>query len=87
MTASIIILIQVLADIITMIIIVDILLSYFMSPYHPLRMTLDKIVNPMLNPIRKVLPTVGMVDFSPIVLMLGIQLIQFILINVVSSLG
>ncbi len=58
---------------------VYVIISYFMSPYHRFRMAVDRIVEPMLRPIRRVTPTVGMFDFSPIILLLLIQFIGWIL--------
>lgn len=57
----------------TLVVIVDVMLSYFMSPYEPIRRTLDRIVEPFLSPIRKVIPAVGMMDFSPLVLIVLLQ--------------
>lgn len=65
----------------TLIIFVDIIISYFLSPYHPIRKALDSIVQPMLAPIRRIMPPTGMFDFSPFVLMIVIWLIERILIN------
>lgn len=80
-------LIRLLTNAFILIVIVDVALSYFMSPWQPVRAALDKIVNPFLNPIRKIVPLIGMIDFSPIVLMLIVQLIQYILIRIVVALG
>ncbi len=65
----------------TLIIFVDIIVSYFLSPYHPVRKALDSIVQPMLAPIRRIMPPTGMFDFSPFVLLIVIQLVERILIN------
>ncbi|MCE1255598.1 MAG: YggT family protein, partial [Anaerolineae bacterium] len=62
-----------------------VLLSYFMSPYDPIRATVDRFVNPLLDPIRKVVPPVGMFDFSPIVLMLLVQFAGGILTSLLSA--
>lgn len=59
----------------------DIIVSYFLSPYHPVRRALDSIVQPMLAPIRRYLPPVGMFDFSPLVLIILIQLVETVLIR------
>jgi len=56
-----------------------VIISYFMSPYHTFRMWVDRLVEPMLRPIRKVIPLVGMFDISPIILLLLIQFIGYIL--------
>jgi YggT family protein len=65
----------------TLVIFVDIIVSYFLSPYHPVRRTLDSIVQPMLAPIRRIMPPTGMIDFSPLVLIFVIWLVERILIS------
>ncbi|MCC6299914.1 MAG: YggT family protein [Anaerolineales bacterium] len=62
-----------LSQILVLLVIVSVILSYFMDPYHPIRRGVDNIVEPMLAPIRRILPTIGMFDFSPLVLILIIQ--------------
>lgn len=54
-----------LAFFFVLLVILKIILSYFMDPYHPVRRTLDNLVEPLLAPIRRVVPLVGMFDFSP----------------------
>jgi YggT family protein len=71
----------------TLLLIAYVVLSYFMDPYHPVRMTINRIVDPMLNPIRRLLPQTGMVDFSPLVAIILIQLIEFILRRIIISLA
>jgi YggT family protein len=61
--------------------------SFVLSPWHSLRRTLDSWVNPLLAPIRRLLPPVGMFDFSPLVMVILIQLAQDVLITVIRSLG
>jgi YggT family protein len=75
-------LINLLANVIILVVIVKVVLSYFMSPYHPVRQTVDRIVEPMLAPIRKVVPMVGMFDFSPLILIIIVQVLATILINI-----
>jgi len=74
-------LISVLANAIVLLVIVQVILSYFMSPFHPIRRTIDRIVEPMLAPIRKVVPLVGMFDFSPLILIILVQVLATVLIN------
>ncbi len=73
--------IHLLSYALTLAILADVIVSYFLDPYHPVRRFLDVIVQPMLTPIRRVLPPTGMVDFSPLVLILFIQLIEEVLIR------
>ena len=77
-----IILVRIAANIFSLLIIAKVLLSYFMSPYHPIRQTIDQVVEPLLSPIRNRMPMIGMFDFSPIVLLIIIQIVEFLLITV-----
>jgi len=77
----IITLIDISVDIITLIVIVHVVLSFFMSPYHPVRQIIDRIVQPMLAPIRRILPSTGMLDFSPMVLILLLYVVRSLLVG------
>lgn len=77
-------LIRLLGDLLVILIIVQSLLSYVLSPYHPVRQALDRIVEPLLNPIRRVVPPSGSLDFSPMVLIFVIIIIETLLIGVFS---
>jgi YggT family protein len=70
-----IILISALQQILILLVIVSVILSYFMDPYHPIRRGLDRIVEPMLTPIRRVVPLIGMLDISPLILIILIQVV------------
>jgi YggT family protein len=78
--------INVFSNVLVILVIVHIILSYFMSPYHPLRLTVDRVVEPLLNPIRRVVPLIGMLDFSPLILILLVQLISSVLVYLLLSL-
>jgi YggT family protein len=58
-----------------------------MDPYHPVRRTLDNLVEPMLAPIRKVVPLIGMFDFSPLVLIILVQILSSALIRFLIALS
>ena len=75
-----------LQQILILLVIVSVILSYFLDPYHPIRRGLDRIVEPMLNPIRRVVPLVGMLDFSPLVLLILIQIVGSLLVRLLLSL-
>jgi YggT family protein len=76
--------IQTIFQIFTLIIIVDAVVSFFLSPYHPFRQTLDRIVNPLLNPIRRIVPPLMNMDFSPIILLLLLQVIETLLLKMMA---
>lgn len=69
-------LINIVEQLLILLIIVSVVLSYFMSPYHQVRQMLDRIVEPMLLPIRRVVPLIGSLDFSPLVFILLIQFLS-----------
>lgn len=81
-----IILIDIIVRAITFVVIIKVIISYFLSPYHPFRETIDRIVAPMLEPIRRVMPPTGMMDFSPLVLLLLVQLIGSLIRSILVSL-
>lgn len=83
--AFLIYIIQLASTILTVVIIVDVVLSYFLNPFHPLRQALDMIVEPLLAPVRRIVPAVGMIDFSPVVLLIVIQLVESLLIGLLRS--
>ncbi len=78
--------IKYLAQLLSLLIFVDIILSYFMDPYHPVRRAMDSVVDPMLAPIRRILPPLGGLDFSPLVLIVLIQVLANIIISLLYTL-
>ncbi len=79
--------IQIAASVYTWLIIIAIVMSYFVSPFHPIRRTIDGLINPLLNPIRKVVPPLGGFDFSPIVLVLLVRVIETLLVSLLIQVG
>jgi YggT family protein len=73
--------INTIAQVYVWIVIASILLPYFLDPYHPVRQGVDNLVRPLLDPIRKVVPPAGMLDFSPLVLIILIQVVSRLLIS------
>jgi YggT family protein len=73
--------ISILANLYVWIVIASILMSYFVDPYHPIRQGVDNLVRPLLDPIRRVVPPVGMFDFSPLVLIVLIQVVSNLLVR------
>ena len=73
--------ILVIRNILELLVIVSVILSYVMDPYHPVRRQVDAIVDPMLMPIRRVVPLIGMLDISPIILIVLIRIVSNLIIN------
>jgi len=59
------------------------LLSWFPlrpgNPFYPLALILHQITEPILGPMRRIIPTIGMIDISPIIALLLLQFIQTVL--------
>ena len=79
-------LIDLLSQILILLVFVSVILSYFMPPYHPVRAGINRILEPMLAPIRRVVPLVGMFDFSPLILIILIQLVDWLLTTILRRL-
>ena len=79
--------VNLLMQLLTLVVIVKVFLAYFMAPYHPVRLIIDRIVEPFLRPIRKIIPSVGMLDISPIILIVAVQLLRRIFVNLLLSIG
>ena len=48
---------------------------------------LNVILDPFLRPIRKILPDTGMIDFSPMVLLIGLRILQMLLAGLASDIS
>ena len=68
-------------SVLELLVILSVLLSYILDFYHPVRRFVDAIVEPMLMPIRRVVPLIGMFDISPIVLIILIRVISNLIIK------
>jgi YggT family protein len=80
-----IVVVNIFFRVITILVIAKVILSYFMSPYHPVREFIDRLVEPMLAPVRRVVPAMGMIDFSPIVLLIGLMILRVLVVSLLSS--
>lgn len=80
-------LIDLIRNILILIVFIDALLSFFMSPMNPIRITLDRIVRPMLAPIQRIVPPIGgTLDLSPLILIILIEIVSSVLIKLLTLL-
>ena len=49
--------------------------------------SIDALLRPILDPIRRIMPQTGAIDFSPLVLIIGLQILQIIIGNLAVSYG
>lgn len=69
-------------------ILIQIVISW-VSPgaYNPVTVILYRLTDPLLRPARRMLPPAGGLDFSPIVPIIGLQLVIILLIKPLTRLG
>jgi len=75
--------IQLFLQLLTFVVIVNAFSSFFLPPDNQVRMQLGRIVDPFLNPIRRIIPPINNIDFSPIVLIILIQVVEFLLLRLI----
>lgn len=73
--------VDVLFNVLTLAIFARVLLSWFpMAAGNPIAQILYDVTEPILGPLRRVLPAIGMFDISPIVALLLLQVLRGILL-------
>lgn len=62
-------------------ILLRVVLSWFTSPHnsHPAIELLNKITEPLLEPVRRALPETSGIDLSPLIVLIGLELIKRLL--------
>lgn len=48
--------------------------------YNPVAEVLDRITDPLLRPVRRVIPLVGGIDLSPLVVLIALQVLKMLLV-------
>ena len=73
-------LIQILCEVLSLAIICRAIISWFTPrPTNRLVVILFRVTEPMLAPLRRIIPQAGMVDFTPLVAIILLQLIVYLL--------
>ena len=75
--------INTLALLLTLLVFVYILSTWIFPPYHNFRRTISSIVEPMLAPIRRLVPPVGMFDFSAFIFLILVQVLATVLTGLI----
>ena len=82
MNSFLIYFIQLLFTVLYVAILVRILLSWIpMNPDNPLIRLLIQITEPILAPARRIIPPMGGIDFSPMIVLMLIYMLQRLLIS------
>ena len=67
----------------TFILLIRILITWIpnLDPYHPIVQILFQVTEPVLEPARKIIPPIGMIDISPIVVFIVLGILQDLLVQ------
>jgi YggT family protein len=76
--------IDVFFTLLSLAILARVLLSWVrVSPYHPAVEFLYRITEPVLAPLRRIIPPIGMIDISPVIALFLLQIIQQVLVAII----
>jgi YggT family protein len=94
MLAALVSIADLLLSILTWIIIIQVILSWLLAfnvlnvhsgGVRAFAVAMDRITSPLYRPIRRILPDFGGIDFSPLVVLILIQIIKKLLAGVVTQ--
>jgi len=69
-----------LIDLYSLVVFGAVIISWIrLPPNHPAARILHRLTEPLLGPIRRVMPATGSIDFSPMVLLVGLQVLKRLL--------
>ncbi|MDP6776465.1 MAG: YggT family protein [Candidatus Latescibacteria bacterium] len=69
-------------DVYMVVLFIRVILSWVsVNPYNPMVQVLDRLTEPVLAPIRRVIPSFGGLDLSPLVVFVGIMVLKRILLG------
>ncbi len=83
----IIVVVNAIIRILILAVFIYVLLRYFIDPNHPVITTLGRIVEPLLAPIQKHVTPIGGLDLSPLILMIGLQILGAVVVSVLRRFG
>jgi len=74
--------IQILFITLNIAILARILLTWIpIDPFHPIVRILNQITEPILGPARRIIPPIGGIDFSPIIVLFLLSIVERLLLN------
>lgn len=66
--------------------IIIVAIASFIAPgsYHPALRLLNEIIEPVVSPVRRIMPAMGGLDFSPLIALVGLSMIEMILADLLN---
>jgi YggT family protein len=80
-------LVNVIIALSSIVVFLDTLLSYFVSEQNGFRRFMGKILKPIYQPIRRFIPPLAGIDFTPLIAIILLQVVDAILIALLSLIG
>jgi len=80
-------LVLILSRLLSLVVMLYVIAEYLLGQSHPVRRTLESIIDPLVNPIRRLLPPSGPIDYSPLVLLFLVFLTERVLIGLIVTIG
>jgi YggT family protein len=75
-------LLQMVFQVYTLILIVRVLITWVNpDPFNPVVQFLSRVTDPVLEPLRRVIPSLGPIDISPIIALLLLQALQHFIVR------
>lgn len=68
------------------VIIIRAILSWFSQGYNPIELVLHQLTEPLLAPIRKVIPPMGGLDLSVLFVLLGLKFFEMLIMDILKGL-
>ena len=77
--------IPLLFNLYSFLILARVLLSWInVSPYHPAVVFIYEVTEPVLRPLRNIIPPIGMLDISPIAALILLQILESIILSLIN---
>ena len=71
-----------LLDLYSLIVLGAVIISWIqLPPTHPIANLLQTMTEPLLAPIRRILPAMGGIDFSPMVLLIAVRMLRSMILS------
>jgi YggT family protein len=78
--------IPLLFNIYSFLILARVLLSWVnVSPYHPAAAFIVEVTEPILRPLRNIIPPLGMMDLSPIAALILLQILESLVLSIINA--
>lgn len=85
MERNLIAVIELLVNFISLALFINVILSWVLDPWHEARQFMDRIVAPIVQPVRNLMPPMGGVDFSVMIAAIAVQLMGQLLIAIIRA--